>query len=123
MSRDVRAVQILAEGHDVFSRAPAQAHGRSDHIAKLKQKGFSAIFTSCAAGLALTAQGMLLIARLAKFMVAFAFVRGGTRGKLAAWDERQEELMTWFKVCAVVEVVMCMDEFWDLFVVVAAQSS
>ena len=49
-------------------------------------------------GLALTVPGIMLIARLAKFMVAFAFVRGGTRGKLAAWDERQEELMTWFKV-------------------------
>ena len=67
--------------------------------AKTEQKRFSAIFTSCAAGLALSAQGILLIARLAKFMFAFAFVRGGTRGKLAAWDERQEELMTWFKVC------------------------
>jgi hypothetical protein len=99
--RNVTCVlQILAEGHDVFPHAPAAAHGRSGNNAQTKPKknGLSATFTSRAAGLALTAQGMLLIARLAKLMVAFAFVRGGTKGKMAAWDQRQEELMSWFKV-------------------------
>jgi hypothetical protein len=27
-----------------------------------------------------------------------ALVRGGTRAKLAAWNDRQVELMSWFKV-------------------------
>jgi hypothetical protein len=68
---------------------------------KQKQKTNTAIAVTLAsrvAGLAFSMQGAVLIARLLKLTATFALVGGGTRGKLAAWDQRQDEIMTWFQV-------------------------
>jgi hypothetical protein len=91
--------QVLDEGHDGGPRAAAEAHGRLGLFARTQlQQSSAGVDFSFLSGLAFTVQGAMLIARLAKLMVVFACVRGGTRGKLAAWDGRQQELMAWFKV-------------------------
>jgi hypothetical protein len=58
----------------------------------------------------LTLRGALLFARLMKLTVAFAFVRGNTKAKMAAWDGKQDELMEWFKVRAAGRTCVVMSD-------------
>jgi hypothetical protein len=91
--------QVLAQGHHVIPVSAASAHGRctSKRITHSKF-GVVALKFLRAAGLVLTAPGMMLIGRLVRLTFLLALVRGGTRAKLAAWNDRQVELMSWFKV-------------------------